>query len=283
MALLSPPSPTIDPIRPDRFSSVDDRRFRHGVDLRLSERVTIGQLLVHCVLRWVVVFVLAGVVTSPLLLLAWRAIKQGTSPVFFLVVSTPICILAAFASLMIPVRIGTGEFGLLLDDRAPFAPNVHQGMISALRRRSIPVDKVEIRPVAAGGGSEVRNYIYLRRSKQEIWITVAPSGTDLWVAWTGWIVQRPILMPWIIVRQLVTTVAFKGSSLHESLRLNDAKATRAAVHHATLEAIEGAGIESVGLDGSHGAGAPANVGQPVQPTPVASGPASPGLDGWWRG
>lgn len=252
--------------------------YRRGIDLGLSGSVTLLDMLIHVVLRWILVGVAAMVAVFPIqvLLLAMRA------PILGVVVGL-VPLAAAFVSLCRPVRTGSAEFSRLLDGRAGSGERVRAMVRDHLVGRRTPVSEVEWKQVSTGAAETSQDLLLIRRKKLEVWVIAMDSGTDLWVGWTAWVRQYPIVMPFTYARQLLNRSMGKGSEFHEAIRQSEARAVLLAVHHSVVDVAGGVGNPVV-----DGGPAMPGVGPTHTVTSNGSTPASlpalaGGASGWWAG
>ncbi len=213
--------------------------FLEGVDVRLAGTVTARDLMVHVLGRWLLVgFLTWLVMLIPMAVLAALAGVRGAAALSVLSVIVPL--VTAFLSLLIPVRTSNAEFSELVDGAAEVVESAYGGIYEHIRARSVPVDRMEPRRFSSGVGRAPANYLCIAKGRMEMWVVVLASGSDLWVSWTAWVKQVPVLMPLVFVRQTINQVVQKGTDFHESLRLQEVHAVQWAVHVAVVDGVRGA-------------------------------------------
>ena len=272
-----------------------------GVDVSLSGIVGLKDLVLNFFVRWWVGALIGWLIGSiGGIVIIWATKDEFTDDYGFTTATsgnTGLAALVAFglplviglAVLFIPIRIGHGEYGQLVDSFAGASEGAYANIFRGIVERDIPLSAVTPRRFSPGPMEPVQNYLLVRRDKLEIWVIVAPSGNDLWISWTSWIRLLPIMMPLYYVRNFAERLLIKGSDFHQALRVSKLKAVEAAVHSAVIDGMDramlgdvteisvafGHDLEVEGSRSSEGGAAyPATPTVPVPTTGVPSfGPA----------
>lgn len=215
--------------------------FRRGIDLGLSGSVTLLDLLIHVVLRWLFVGVAVVIALIPVQILLSMMASRSYNNTPYMIPSLGVALIpfiAAFASLCRPVRTGSAEFSRLLDGRAGSGDSVRTKVRDQITRRRSPISELDAKRVSTGAAQTNHDLMLIRHRKLEIWIIAMDSGTDLWVGWTAWVRQYPIVMPFTYIRQLLNHLLGKGSVFHEAIRQSEVRAVLFAVHHSVIDVID---------------------------------------------
>lgn len=199
----------------------------------------------------------------------------------------------------IPDHVYGGHWELLLEDQAAVTEAAFVSIFEHLARKRSPA---VIRPsqlVSVIGGPP-RYYLTARQGRYIAYISAFPYGTDLFLSWTLWREQMPIAMIWYWIAERVSALVGKGSTLHQIVRTDPARAMREAVHNATRAgaeaAVAGSQVTILGTFGTtlateriddrvamanfsappvpHGTPTPSSP-PPVPPSPSAQPPAPP--------
>lgn len=213
-------------------------KYDRGIDLRLSGAVTIVDLLLHVVLRWLAVGFGVYLVCFPfsiaVILLHLPAIVS--LPAVVALQALPMVV--ATASLCRPVRIGRSEFFRLLDDSAGSSGVVYSKFNQGMMIRRTPIDELDRKQVTSALSGSSHDLLRITKDKLEVWVTAMDSGTDLWAGWTAWIRHYPIVMPFTYLKGLINKMIGKGSEFHEAVSQSEVRAVLFAIHHSMVDVLD---------------------------------------------
>lgn len=259
-------------------------RYDRKIDLSLSGSVTLVDLLLHVLLRWLLVAIVSSVLIGPVSMVIAVAGRSKVAVAVALMIDIIVPLVAAFASLCKPVRTGKAEYARLVDSRAGSGSDVRSALRERLQQRRAPLTAVDAKQVSTGPSEAKRELLLVRRDKLEVWVLAADSGADLWVGWTAWIRQRPIVMPFTYAKQLLNRALGKGSTFHEAIRQSEARATLMAIHHSVVDIVDdlAGAAPSAPRDVPHASNGSTPV-RAVVATAAGPGSGSASASGWWAG
>jgi hypothetical protein len=176
-----------------------------------------------------------------------------------------------------------GEWRALLADRARHAESYYRIIAAVLRRRELPIAlgpqlrRIQLRTP----GRPVKHMIVLSENEYQVYVTVFPYGTSLYVGWQMW---RRRSGAQLIKRGLIDRVT-AANLVTVMLRTDRARAVREAVHLACREAMYTTADEGLWtlaqqlrlpeIEQETALLAPSQPASPVLPPPSARVPASP--------
>jgi hypothetical protein len=142
--------------------------------------------------------------------------------------------------LFLPYQVVLGDWNLLLDGKAAFAETAYGTVYRTLRQdHDIPADiavrRLRIGPPVRG----VRNMLQVRLHKYSIYVSVFAFGSDLYLGWTLWRRDLPIVLVfrWIgaSLRRTMWNTGIAGVR-----EIEPVKAMRDAVHDGLRAGMEAA-------------------------------------------
>jgi hypothetical protein len=141
-----------------------------------------------------------------------------------------------FWFLKIPVQLSEWKFSV--DRRADAAPVVFNHIAEVLKQRRTPLDSLLVRNLNLPGMAGTRDYLELRSGIFYGYVACFPFGDDLFVGWTFWVQISPIRHLIMFIVRMWENITGKGNDLYQSLRYDDARAMREAMHSAAREGID---------------------------------------------
>jgi hypothetical protein len=137
--------------------------------------------------------------------------------------------------LKIPIQLSEWKFSI--DRGADAAPLVFNRIGEVLRQRRTPLDSLLVRNLNLPGLGN-RDYLELRSGIFYGYVACFGYGDDLFVGWTFWVQISPIRHLIMFIVRMWENITGKGNDLYQSLRYDDARAMREAMHSAAREGID---------------------------------------------
>lgn len=142
--------------------------------------------------------------------------------------------------LFLPYQVVLGDWNLLLHGKAGFAETAYGIVYRSLTQNhalpaTIGVRRVRVGPPVRG----VRNMLQVQLHKYSIYVSVFPFGTDLYLGWTLWHRDLPVV---IVFRWLSTVLrrTMWNTGIAGVREVEPVKAMRDAVHDGLREGMEAA-------------------------------------------
>ncbi len=138
---------------------------------------------------------------------------------------------------LLPVPALLSEWKFSLDDMAAAGPATFEHIAWAIRRHETPLDVIGVRRLRLAGG-ESRDYLEIRRDLFTGFISCFGYGQDLYLGWTFWLRISPLryLLMWLA--RSWQTLLRRGTELYVTLRFDDARAMREAMHSVAREGAD---------------------------------------------
>ncbi|WP_405915599.1 hypothetical protein [Streptomyces sp. NBC_00728] len=206
-----------DPEIDDRLSGVVDPN-----DLRSFLKRT----------RWTFVATLILMLPVALLLLIF-----GLPVAITALVVVPL--IASLATLFLPHRLPLSEFKWLLDGKANAAESAYAVIYQVIKDRQLPVS-VTTRRFRTSNDPTINNFLVVTDRENQVYVSVFPYGTGLYLGWSMWSSRRPVAMFGRFVKDAVAH-PFAGQKVFTGLvSAQRVRALREAVHSAVREGMDAA-------------------------------------------
>jgi hypothetical protein len=147
--------------------------------------------------------------------------------------------LAALGSLFIPFREAISSWWALVDGRADAADSAYAAIFGTLQQRNYPMAATPRRVRNSLSATDsARNYLVISYGKYVVYVSVFGYGTALYMGWTMWRRQYPIVMFWGYLKQTFDVVTGHGTLFHLILRAEDVQAFREALHSSVKQGLD---------------------------------------------
>jgi hypothetical protein len=149
-------------------------------------------------------------------------------------------LIAAFiVAWFVPIWVGLSEWKFMVDGKAEASAAAFEHIAWAFKERATPVDRIKVHRLRLGG-SETRDYLFVKEGIFGAYIACFAYGRDLYVGWTLW--WRISAFRWLllVVRRWIQAFTFRNSTQHWVHRFDFAKALREAIHGAARQGLDAA-------------------------------------------
>ncbi len=128
------------------------------------------------------------------------------------------------------------EWKFSVDGKGAAERTAFEQIAYSFQQRRTPVEKIGIRRITQAGMT--RDYLEVRSGIFFGYVSCFAYGRDLFIAWTFWLNLSPARWCLLWLKALWLMVTMRGSELYVTLRFDDARAMREALHAASREGVD---------------------------------------------
>jgi hypothetical protein len=139
--------------------------------------------------------------------------------------------------LLRPLPAKLSEWKLSVDDKGAAETTAFEHITWAFRRRETPVDSLRVRRISQPSAPS-RDYIEVREGHFTGYISCFAYGEDLYIGWTLWLVLAPWRYFLLILVRVYHMVTLRATGLLVTLRYENVRAMREAMHAACREGVD---------------------------------------------
>lgn len=172
--------------------------------------------------------------------------------------------------LSLPSSFLLSEWGFTVEGRAEYADGAVSAVYRTLVAHRIPVP-LAVRRIRGDTTAQINTYLTAQTGRFHVFMGVRPYGDGLYLAWSMWRRDRPILLLGRLIGEGFGSLAGK-TDLNRWIDSEPARAMREAIHNAMREGIESA-VEM--RDGDLAATFGADLPPVEEPSGVAAPVATP--------
>lgn len=200
-----------------------------------------------------------GVVSLPFFLVVAVVTRLAALTVVWIVCGAITWIVLWIILFFSPVPAMLSDWKYSVDGKAEVAASAFEHITWALRNRHTPIKSLRVRRISQPF-FPTRDYLVLREGIFVGYISCFAYGEDLYIAWTLWLSISPFRFLLEKVLRLYRGVRFQESELYSTLRYENARAMREAMHSAAREGIDvAAGNLAARGQGTIGSDVPVDV------------------------
>ncbi|WP_073950317.1 hypothetical protein [Streptomyces kebangsaanensis] len=146
---------------------------------------------------------------------------------------------AALGTLFIPHRLVLSEFQVLLDGKAAAAESAYGVIYQVIKTRRMPVS-VATRRFRTPHDPTINNFLVVTDRETQVYVSVFPYGTGLYLGWSMWSTRRPVAMFGRFVKDAIAHPLKGQKEFTGQLSSQRVRALREAVHSAVSEGVDAA-------------------------------------------
>lgn len=129
------------------------------------------------------------------------------------------------------------EWKFAVDRKGAAETTAFEHIIWAFQQRRTPVKSVRIRRISQPG-LRTRDYLEVKDDHFSGYVSCFAYGDDLYIGWTFWLYLSPLQWFILLAKALYLAVTLRGTELYSSLRYDNARAMREAMHGACREGVD---------------------------------------------
>ncbi len=137
--------------------------------------------------------------------------------------------------LRVPAVVSEWKFAV--DRKGAAETTAFEHITWAFQQRQTPVKSLRVRRISQPG-IRTRDYLEVKDGVFSGYVSCFAYGEDLYIGWTFWIHLSPFQWFILLARALYLAVTLRGTELYSSLRYDNARAMREAMHGACREGVD---------------------------------------------